>query len=515
MRSLTNIMCRLSLVSVMLFSPLALNAATYYVDDSASNDSGNGSKASPKKYINSGLALMSSSGGDTLIIMPGTYTGTNNHITSSTAVNGKPGAYNIIKAQTDGTVTINAPFNLAGVNSAQSSYLQFEGLKWRDPSKGIVGHHIKIKRCAFEGGQPSGNAVTFGIGTNNQSPGASDILIEDSWFYGEGGRYDLLVYNSERVVLRRIVARHDTGWCFNTCGGSGPPEAGVTIYNSRDIRLQNFIVLDSNLIYQYWESAFYIINNTALFDNDNTVVDGSMSINNRGVSFKYDGSRPITNAVIRNSVSYGMGDQYGFGVALTGPAGSDSVLQNLTLMNGGTGVLVGSSASTNTLTNSILEGNSIRAITNNSGSGAVWTHTYNNCSNNTSDNCFSTGETFYNARTNGLLYPVRVEANSTLATAGKNGAPVGATIVSRIGVSGTLYNENGFETVTSEALWPWPNEQRIKTDMCDEISTGVADRGWCATNLSLTQYIWGLLGNSVPGSLTPMPSPQNARSVKN
>ena len=515
MRNLQNIMCRLSMVFVMFVSPLALHAATYYVSASASSDSGSGSLASPKKYITSGLSLMSSSGGDTLIIMPGTYSDANDRILSKNIPNGRPGAYNIIKAQTDGTVTINSPFNLVDVGASQSSYLQFEGLKWRGPTgKSIVGHHIKILRCAFEGGAPSGNVTTFNIGTNNQTPGATDILIEDSWFYGEGGRYNLLIYNSERIVIRRVVARHDTGWCFNQCGGSGPPEAGVTVYNSGDILLQNVMVIDSNLIYQYWESTFYIINNGSGISNNNSIVDGSLSINNRGVSYKYDGPAPVTNAVIRNSVSYGLGNGTGFGIALTGNSGSNSTLQNLTLMNAGTGILVGSSATTNNLTNSILEGNS-QAIINNSGAGSKWTHSYNNCSNNGNNNCQSTGETTYNALTNGLLYPVKIEAGSTLETAGLNNTTVGATILFKLGVSGSLYSDTGATTETSESLWPWPSESRMKIDMCDEISTGVADRGWCATNKTLTQYIWELLGNEKPGSISPMAAPVNARSVKN
>ncbi|HED35075.1 MAG TPA: hypothetical protein ENJ08_12830 [Gammaproteobacteria bacterium] len=515
MHSLQNIICRLSLVFVMFFTPLASFAATYYVSASASGDSGSGTLSSPKKYITSGLALMSSSGGDTLVVMPGTYADANDRILSSSVPNGQPGAYNIIKAQTDGTVTIDASFNLSAVGAAQSSYLQFEGLKWRGPTgKSIVGHHIKILRCAFEGGPSSGNTTTFGIGTNNQTPGATDILIEDSWFYGEGGRYEMLIFNSDRVILRRVVARHDGGWCFNVCGGSGPPEAGVTVYNSKNILLQNVMVLDSNLIYQYWESTFYIINNTALLDNDNTVVDGALSINNRGVSFKFDGPKAVTNAVIQDSVSYGLGDGTGFGIALTGNPGSNSTLRNLTLMNAGTGVLVGSSATTNDLTNSILEGNT-RAIMDNSGPGSNWTHSFNNCSNNNNNNCNSTGETSYNARNNGLLYPVRIETGSTLDSAGINGATVGATILFKLGVSGSLYNDTGARTTTSESLWPWPSESRMKTDMCDEISTGVADRGWCASNKTLTQYIWELLGNTIPGSLSPMASPSNARSVKN
>jgi len=316
------------------------------------------------------------------------------------------------------------------------------------------------------------------------------------------------------VVLRRVVARHDGGWCFNQCGGSGPPEAGITVYNSKNILLQNVLVLDSNLIYQYWEATFYIINNTALLDNDNTVVDGALSINNRGVSFKFDGSKAVTNAVIQDSVSYGLGDGTGFGIALTGNPGSNSTLRNLTLMNAGTGILVGSSATTNNLSNSIVEGNT-RAIIDNSGAGSNWTHSFNNCSNNNTNNCNSIGETSYNATSNGLLYPVRIETGSTLDSAGINGATVGATVLFRLGVSGTLYSDTGARTTTSESLWPWPFENRMKTDMCNEISTGVIDRGWCTSNKTLTQYIWESLGNTIPGSTSSIATPDNIKLIKN
>ena len=49
------------------------HAATYYVNAAAANDSGSGSLSSPKKYISSGVALMSTTGGDILIIASGTY----------------------------------------------------------------------------------------------------------------------------------------------------------------------------------------------------------------------------------------------------------------------------------------------------------------------------------------------------------------------------------------------------------------------------------------------------------
>lgn len=513
-------LCIRSLILLILIAPAYLNAATYYVDSSATNDTGNGSQSSPKKYVSSGISLMSSSGGDTLILMPGTYSDTNDNI--YWVVNGKPGAYNIIKAQTDGTVTLNTSLSLTTTGPNQAQYVQFEGLKWRTTdTKAIIGHHIKVLRCAFEGGPADGNTVNFAVGTNDQSPGASDILIEDSTFYGRGGRYEVLIFNAENIVLRRVVVRHDLGWCFNqTFDGngnciyiSGPPEAGLSVYSSRNIQVQNFMILDSDQNYQYWETAFYVVNNASNFDNDNTVIDGSLSINNYGVSYKFDGNRPITNSVIRNSVSYG-GDFAA--LAFTGPNDSNSIIENMTLIgNSGSGILVGAGATTNDVSNTVIVGNNNKAIQNNSGPNSVWTHSNNNCSNNGNNNCFGTNETSYNAYTNGLLYPTRIESGSNLDSDGDSGGTVGANITLKLGISGTLYGENGYDTETSESLWPWPHEDRIKNDMCDEVGTGVPDRGWCATNLTLTEYIWSLIGNDTPIALSPMPTPQNFSSIKN
>ena len=505
MENLHNIKYVIFLIVFIFPGSFDLQAATYYVDSSANNDSGNGSSSSPKKYISSGLILMSSSGGDTLLISAGIYSDPKDLISSNPdevnrLVSGQPGAYNVIKAVTDGTVTITADLKLSGVEQSTASYVQLEGLKWvSNSTKSVVGHHIKIIRCAFEGGPTSGNRTTFGIGTNNPTNNpfeSNNILIEDSWFYGQGGRYNLLIFNSREVVVRRVIARHDTGWCFDTCGGSGPPEAGLTVYNSKNILVQNFIVLDSNQEYQYWEGAFYIINNDVLLDNDNTVVEGSLSINNRGTSFKFDGSRPVTNAVIRNSMSFGVGN----GISLTGPDGSSSTLQNLSIINARVGVQAGSADSNHDLTNSIITGSSVVAIFDGSAM-AGWTHSYNNCSNNNNgfgNNCNDTGETTYDALSNGLVYPTRIELGSTLITSGQGNSPVGANVTLKLGVTGTIYAETGFDAETSDSLWPWPHEDRIKSDMCDEISTGVVDRDWCATNQSLTEYIWGLLGNTPP-----------------
>ena len=91
---------------------------------------------------------------------------------------------------------------------------------------------------------------------------------------------------------------------------------------------------------------------------------------------------------------------------------------------------------------------------------------------------------------------------------------VGATIESKIGASGALVNESGFDADTGVALWPWPNEARIKNEMCT--AAGVT-RGFCS-DASLTNYVWNYLGNGNPiggGTTVAAPrAPTNLRITK-
>ena len=88
----------------------------------------------------------------------------------------------------------------------------------------------------------------------------------------------------------------------------------------------------------------------------------------------------------------------------------------------------------------------------------------------------------------GVLYPVRVESGSTGYGTGSGGSNRGADVLNRY--------ENGILTATP--LWPWPNEDRIKTDMQDDFGhTGDAFRGFCINSnaldgnpMTLTRYIW-------------------------
>ncbi|MCB1051446.1 MAG: hypothetical protein KDC71_12685 [Acidobacteria bacterium] len=461
------------------------------MDTTRPDDSGDGSLAQPKKYLSSGIALMSPNGGDTLIVLPGIYSNALDEIDSM--VNGQTDAYNRVIAQQDGTVVITTPFLLP----VSTQWVQFEGLRWESAfQKGVMGHHIRFFRCGFRGSEANGNRVTFGIGTNDQTPGAHHVLIEDCWFYGLGGRYNLLVFNSEQIVLRRIVARHDSGW--DGSAGSNP-EAAICIYSSRDVQVQNALCIDNTLNYFYWEATLYLNkNNGTSLPMENVVVQGTLCLHNRGVGIKLDGAGPVTNSIIRDTVVW---DGPSAGVATnSGGSGHQVLLDQMLIGQNDRGVSCGGQSGNQIETlNSILVDNPNGAFIQNSG---TLTHRYNNCFNNGAQ-CQATGETGLDPYANGLLFPTRLEADSIFWALGEGGTRMGMNITRQIGISGTLYGEPGFDSVTTEPLWPWPFEQRIASEMCDETQSGVADRGWCLTPQSLTQYVWGTLGNNFPCSSDP------------
>lgn len=92
----------------------------------------------------------------------------------------------------------------------------------------------------------------------------------------------------------------------------------------------------------------------------------------------------------------------------------------------------------------------------------------------------------------------------------------GAVVMKKRGVSGSRYGETGYDTLTSEDLWPWPYQSTIKTVMSEtNASPGTANscypntntttRGFCAAGnglyggpITLSSYIWELTGTACP-----------------
>jgi len=473
-------MKKLIVLFAILFISFPAWCATYYVDGAAADDSGDGSVGSPKKYIESGIALVSA--GDTLIIADGTYSTTSDQITG--IPNGSAGSYVTIQAETDGGVIITATNGLGMAHD--DAYITITGINFAYAGgKSILGNHIKLLRCSFVGGPSTGSGANATIGTSDYSD-TQYILLEDCYSYGDGGRYNFLIYNSDYVVLRRCVARHDGGYT------GIDPEAGFNAYSSSHVIFQNCIAIDCDLgSYTSWYSGFYATEDGAESD---VQWQGCISLNNDNgllhVDPKYGGS--LTDFVFNNCALYDANGALSW-VSSFGSSGSATgTMTNITA--GGAANGWGEwGTRTISATNCILFD-----ISGNKVDGSV---TASYCALEGGGEACSDCQT-YDPLTNGLLYLPQIESDGDLKTDGESGGQIGATILKKIGTSGTLYGESGYDTVTEDDLWPWPYEDRIKTDM-----EAVSDRGFTAysgldgTHNTLTSYIWEYLGNQMPADI--------------
>jgi hypothetical protein len=194
-----------------------------------------------------------------------------------------PAAWTTLRAEHDGAALVPA-LNIGAGNW----YLTVEGVKAAGSGSSVTGGFVKFKRVAFKGGPSSGNGVSLQIGTNDRTPGAHDILVEDSWVYGAGGRYKLLVYNSERVVIRRAVVRHDGGWTPS----KGDPQGGITIYDSAHVRVENSMCVDSVQGLAGFESCIYLVSNgTTSTKVSDVVVNGAIVIDSPNNGSRGGGQR--------------------------------------------------------------------------------------------------------------------------------------------------------------------------------------------------------------------------------
>ena len=504
-----------SILLLLASSPLL--AATYYVDTNAPDNSGDGSSLNPVKYISTGIALMSSSGGDTLVLKDGTYS--NSKDTMSSFVSGTTGNYNVIKAANDGGAIVKNPLVIGN----NEHHIQIEGIKFATNGNNGIGaaHHIKVLRCAFEGGPLQGNTYTFGMGSNNPGTTTEYILIEDSWFYGPGGRQNLLIYKSNKIVIRRVVLRHDLGW---SNAQKSDPEGVGTIYNSNNVEIQNVIVIDSDSnpanVGSEWAGAFTVVNNASSGGTckDNNLT-GMIILNVEGNGFEHGGDGQVLNTQIKDTVLWWNkpGQNMSGGAISTNNPGYKTIFAtNVTVGNywGGITMWGGTNSAIN-MSNSILYNISSLPINVPSPGDGTITHSYTVCSNNNANNnlCTNSGTNTITTdpTTIGLQYPPRIENGSQLMTAGQGNTRSGAVITNKIGVSGTLWGEAGYNTVTNDALWPWPYEARIHSDM-----SSVSSRGFAASGQTLTNYIWSALGNTPPSDIASslIPIAQNVKFTK-
>lgn len=494
------------------FSHSECIAATYYVDGSMKSDNGYGTEKHPKKYIKSGIALLS--GGDTLIIKNGVYVGIENMMCNNSGwawegiPNGAPGKYTVIKAENYLGAIIDGKDEWNPIYITNRSYVRLENLHVRNCGSKNEGSnfnfqhcdHIKVIRCASE------EAYYWHFRYSN----CRYTLTEDcfAWgrsaysfvFKGEWENYPASQYN----VVRRCVARRGAHYY----APEGNQWASFVSYYGDNNYFQNCISIDGNYIYAgtinppppFERNAFYIANG-----GSNYAAEGCLTINDDGgvATFESGGSPVIfrNNVCILSSQGGKRGIHHRDG---SGGDGNSVAVENCVIANGrGTdywdgGIGEGGEAKLLSGKNNIIYDNQYGLINVEGNHG--YNVLYRNKDGDFKDTKRGDGEvTDKNPVENGLRYPVRIEEGSYLSKAGENNTRCGPEILKRIGVSETLYGEEGWNILTGEDLWPFPNEDAMRERMKAYNRHGAnGARGFCGDGMTLTKYIWEYLGNSIP-----------------
>jgi len=493
-------------------APAIASAADRYVATTG-NDGGNDctKQASPCRTIRHGIGQLA--GGDTLIVGDGTYAESITNMPSGTA-----GAYTTIRAANDWGVLIDGsefPNDFRfGINVSRKSYVAVRGFRVKmnqanennSPIVVIDSDHVKVQRCGASHAPASGNAASIGIG-----PNASFVLVEESYAFG-GGRYQVLVYQSDHVVVRRSVARNDHWTGSLQC-------AGFVNYDSLHTAWQNDIVLDSDTAHCAGRlyGGFWNENKDDHGPDTSQTLAGNIILNVQAfyaadLDWGISGTRNISDTVIWGCSGGYYGDQ-GPGVAARVDATRLTIGGISGRYNGpnggaahGTGWSIFGPIQ-NSLTSSILAKCESLGIADHtvsdfnvlSGNGA-------NYGGRTEAKPGSNDKPDIDALNGGgLRWLPHIDVGSPLKTAGKDGGQAGAEVTYKIGVAGTLHGEPGWDRLTNEPLWPFPNEDRIKGEMASYSGPGAPGARGFATGKSLdgsdqtlTKYVWEFLGNPIP-----------------
>ena len=510
---------------LVVATPALAAGATRYVRTTGT-DAGNCTiQASPCRTITYGISQMA--GGDTLIVGNGTYTSTTNvnaikYVPSGNAgSDGTPGTaddvYTTVMAETDFGVLIDGrqwsvPYTV-GIDVWSSSYIKVRGFRIfsRIPALINSSHHVKIIRNAFGYANTTGNEASVGVG-----PRSDYVLLEENYAFG-GARYQFLVYQSDHTVVRRNVARNDY-W------GDVALSAAFANYDSVHTVWENNIAVDSDTsccpVHAGLFAGFYNENQVENYEDTSEEFHGNIVLNYgaryaANLDWKASGSHVLTNNIFWDSVG-GYDVTQGPGTPAT-VSMSNNTIGAMRFAREGAGAAVTIAAGVpNTVKNSIFV-DSYHGIENYvsgnfnafSGNGANYGGSHVPVPGpNDIVNLSITG--------NILKYlPRGPESGSALANAGEGGARLGAQVLWKIGLDGSLYGEAGWNLERSpqngygrieDSLWPWPNEDVIKADMAAYAGPGLTGpRGFAAPgnglyggSRTLTSHIWEYLGFPCP-----------------
>ncbi len=370
-----------------------------------------------------------------------------------------------------------------------------------EQSTDIYLHHVG---CAYPDpvNSSDNNRSAIYLGDNDQ------VLVEDSWAWGWGARYGIVAHGSTNVTLRRNVIRYDGAY-------DGQQRAGLNLYSVDGAIAENNVVVDfqadttgdgtsypNDHMPFYWTCSVPLSSPSVAAGQGSTTWLGNVAVNVKGptvsnwfldshcsiggtftakhnvvavgspaaspsfaVWFSHDDTTPMTSTIFEHNTIYGGSGSTGIRIDSTPPWPTMSVKDNLVTA----------------ITGACLQ---------NLG-GGTRTLDYNHVNGCTGG---FTGDSHVVTTSPSLSYLLRIDSGGGKGTA-SDGGDRGATVVKRY-VDGSL---------TGTDLWPFPNEDVIKTDFCGgtDGSGGVETKGhnttgWCASGKTLTKYVWEQLGNSSP-----------------
>ena len=445
--------------------------------------------------------------GDTLIIADGTYIDGVNGLANIPS--GTSDKYTTVRAETDFGVKIYGNWTPNGIIELDyKEYVVVQGIIVEGSGTGGSGsgitiqhsHHCKILRCGAGEVLGAGNSIGF--------TDSSYCLVEDCFAWGKGRYHFGLPSDGDSVnnIFRRCVSRFD-GVAVNQ------PNASFSAYDQTNTIFQNCIAIDclngphTNI--EWFFRGFFTPNGFL-----GVTWKGCIALNIDGYGFMTEGSGSYhTDIVAENNISW---HTYMLDAEI---CGSVLLLDNGTAFldhftsGDNTGTVNGFACSeidggVSAVQNSIITGHYTSNLrpalyrfdsTNNDYN--VLYDNYDNYSDiycqGAHDHCSENGNEI-NPFTNSLLYLPRIEAGSDLEGLDSTGGNPGATVLKRYGVSGTLYGETGWDTLTDDNLWPWPYEDVIHQEVSLYDSTA---RGFAVEGETLTKYIWEYLGNEIPSDI--------------
>jgi hypothetical protein len=209
--------------------------ATYYAGPDAS---GTGTtEGSPARL---GTLLSIANPGDTIILLDGTYRGATNLLKPPSGRNGQPGAYITVTAKNDGAVLFDGEFGTIAVSLSKNSWWKLEGFNARHGEVEVLrigeqSNNVIVRRVVAWDAWIHGNTIVCGVHFVN-----GPVLFEDVACFGTGRK---TLGPTQDVGVSSGTTGFTCRRCWSRFDGSistGPSGASMS-YNTWNMIYENLL----------------------------------------------------------------------------------------------------------------------------------------------------------------------------------------------------------------------------------------------------------------------------------